>query len=310
MSPRPSKKTAAAAAPRSSPRAGAKKRAAGPRPKKAATEPSQPLAPLRGAYPGLRAVLALLCVIPVLWGAWKAVRVKVGQHVTLERMAPILPQGDKPGTLSFVHAIKADGKGGIVTLSVQGAFWRIQHFDDHLLLSAYIDLDPKKVGNLTDLAVLPDGSVRLSVLDGSLVGLDARLRLSKPAWRTQTGLGQLRSLDALADGRLLAMDSPDRLKCAFKSRLLELRVTPLMPSLAQLRNTPGILGVSLRGGKARIYAAEPEALLAQWRKDWPFAEIQYLGHDWAEADMEDVFKAYSQNYHEILGPQEFQSATP
>lgn len=108
----------------------------------------------------------------------------------------------------------------------------------------------------------------------------------------------------LQEGRLLAMDSPDQLKRTFKSKLLELQLTPIMPALAQLRNMPGILGVGLRSGRARIYAAAPEALLAQWQKAWPFADVQYLGHDWADADMEDVFKAYSQNYHEILGQQE------
>ncbi|XHR29427.1 MAG: ABC transporter ATP-binding protein [Chthoniobacteraceae bacterium] len=104
----------------------------------------------------------------------------------------------------------------------------------------------------------------------------------------------------LHQGRLLAMDSPHRLKCTFKSRLLELQLSPVMPALAQLREMPGVLGVGLRSGRARIYAAEPEALLSQWKANWPFKEIEYQGHDWADADMEDVFKAYSQNYHEIL----------
>jgi len=104
----------------------------------------------------------------------------------------------------------------------------------------------------------------------------------------------------LDQGRLLVKESPQRLKESFTGRLLELEVEPVMPALAALRNAPGVLGVALRGGRARIYASDAAALLAQWQLKWPFTEAALLGHRWVEPDMEDVFKAYSQGYHPML----------
>jgi ABC-2 type transport system ATP-binding protein len=104
----------------------------------------------------------------------------------------------------------------------------------------------------------------------------------------------------LDKGRLLVKNSPQGLKESFTSRLLELEAEPIMPALAALRNAPGVLGVSLRSGRARIYAGDAEPLLAQWQRAWPFPGSTLLGHRWAEPDMEDVFKAYSQGYHAML----------
>ncbi len=101
-------------------------------------------------------------------------------------------------------------------------------------------------------------------------------------------------------GRLLAQAPPRALKQSFKARLLELDVEPIMPALLRFRETPGILGVSLRSGSLRIYAAGAEQLLAAWRERWPFPEIRLLDHRWVEADMEDVFTAYSQGYRDLL----------
>ena len=101
-------------------------------------------------------------------------------------------------------------------------------------------------------------------------------------------------------GNLLAMNSPGNLKESFKGQLLELNVEPVMPALARLRAVPGVLGVSLRSGCARVYAPEPDKLLAGWLAAWPFPEITYLGHGWSDPDMEDVFKAYSQGYDSII----------
>jgi ABC-2 type transport system ATP-binding protein len=104
----------------------------------------------------------------------------------------------------------------------------------------------------------------------------------------------------LDKGRLLVKNSPQGLKESFASRLLELEAEPIMPALAALRNAPGVLGVSLRSGRARVYAGDAEALLAEWQRGWPFPEVALLGHRWVEPDMEDVFKAYSQGYHAML----------
>ena len=103
-------------------------------------------------------------------------------------------------------------------------------------------------------------------------------------------------------GRLLAKASPRALKASFHVRLLEIDVEPVMPGLVTLREQSDILGVSLRSGSLRLYAAEPEKLLARWHEQWPFPDLRLLGHRWVEPDMEDVFTAYSQGYSAVLKP--------
>jgi len=107
----------------------------------------------------------------------------------------------------------------------------------------------------------------------------------------------------LESGRLLAKAEPRNLKSSFRTKLLELDVTPVMAGLVQLRNQPGVLGVSLRSGSLRVYAPEPEKLLEDWRQRWPFRDIRLLGERWVEPDMEDVFTAYSQRYDALLRKQ-------
>jgi ABC-2 type transport system ATP-binding protein len=104
----------------------------------------------------------------------------------------------------------------------------------------------------------------------------------------------------IEDGRLLAKASPRALKSSFRTRLLEIEVDPLMPALVRLRNLPELLGVSLRSGSLRLYTAEPERLMAEWRERWPFPDLHLLGERWVEPDMEDVFTAYSQGYDGVL----------
>jgi hypothetical protein len=69
-----------------------------------------------------------------------------------------------------------------------------------------------------------------------------------------------------------------------------------------MREEPGVLGVSLRSGNLRIYAAEPEKLLARWKQHWPYPNIKWCCERWVEPDMEDVFTAYSQGYTALLKP--------
>jgi ABC-2 type transport system ATP-binding protein len=104
----------------------------------------------------------------------------------------------------------------------------------------------------------------------------------------------------LHQGRLLAKESPFHLKQHFKGQLLEMQVEPAMEALVRLRAVPGVLGVALRSGRIRVYSAASERLVAEWQKQWPFDGLKWLGHSWATPDMEDVFKAYSQGYSEIL----------
>jgi ABC-2 type transport system ATP-binding protein len=101
-------------------------------------------------------------------------------------------------------------------------------------------------------------------------------------------------------GRLLAKAAPREFKSSFTTKLLEIDVDPVMPALVRFREEPDVLGVSLRSGSLRFYAADPEKLVARWRAAWPFPEIRWIGERWVEPDMEDVFTAYSQGFHAVL----------
>ena len=102
------------------------------------------------------------------------------------------------------------------------------------------------------------------------------------------------------EGRLLVKETPRKLKASFKSKLLELEVEPVMSALTALRSAPGVLDATLRSGHARIYASDPQRLLADWQRQWPFPDQNWIGHAWVEPDMEDVFKAWSQGYTVLL----------
>jgi ABC-2 type transport system ATP-binding protein len=104
----------------------------------------------------------------------------------------------------------------------------------------------------------------------------------------------------IEEGRLLAKASPRGLKESFQAKLLEIDVEPVMPALIRLREVPGILGVSLRSGSLRLYAADAEKLASDWEAKWPFDDLKWRGRRWVEPDMEDVFTAYSQGYHALL----------
>jgi drug efflux transport system ATP-binding protein len=103
-------------------------------------------------------------------------------------------------------------------------------------------------------------------------------------------------------GHLLAQAPPRDLIESFSTKLLEIEVDPAMPALVRLREEPDVLGVSLRSGSLRLYAAEPEKLLTRWKEQWPYPELKWCGERWVEPDMEDVFTAYSQGYTSLLKP--------
>jgi ABC-2 type transport system ATP-binding protein len=106
----------------------------------------------------------------------------------------------------------------------------------------------------------------------------------------------------IEEGRLLAKAPPRELKESFRTKLLEIDVDPVMPALVRLREQPEILGVSLRSGALRLYAADPEKLVQEWETQWPFDGLAWRGHRWVEPDMEDVFTAYSQGYDALIKP--------
>ena len=104
----------------------------------------------------------------------------------------------------------------------------------------------------------------------------------------------------LHKGRLLAKESPKNLKGMFREPLLELEVDPVMPALACLRRETGVLDAVLRGGRVRLYSEHSADLLAGWRRHWPYPDLHWTGHRWADADMEDVFLACSHGHDQLL----------
>jgi ABC-2 type transport system ATP-binding protein len=104
----------------------------------------------------------------------------------------------------------------------------------------------------------------------------------------------------LESGTLLAKAPPRDLKASFRAKLLELDLDPVMPALVRLRQESELLGVALRSGAVRIYAADAEGLLKKWKTHWPFDGVELRGERWVEPDMEDVFTAYSQRYDALI----------
>jgi ABC-2 type transport system ATP-binding protein len=98
-------------------------------------------------------------------------------------------------------------------------------------------------------------------------------------------------------GRLIAKGTPRDLKESLTGHVLEVQIEPAMTAMFALRKLPGVYGVDLRSGNLRLHAEDPYALLKSWQSDWPFPNLRFLGFNWVEPDMEDVFRAYSQGYH-------------
>jgi ABC-2 type transport system ATP-binding protein len=105
-------------------------------------------------------------------------------------------------------------------------------------------------------------------------------------------------------GRLIAKGSPRDLKESLTGHLLEVQIEPAMTAMFELRKLPGVYGVDLRSGSLRLHAEDPYALLRDWQTHWPFPDLKFLGFNWVEPDMEDVFRAYSQGYHQTDSPTE------
>jgi ABC-2 type transport system ATP-binding protein len=99
-------------------------------------------------------------------------------------------------------------------------------------------------------------------------------------------------------GRLIAKGSPRDLRESLTGHVLEVQVEPAMTAMFELRKLPGVYGVDLRSGNLRLHAEDPYALLRGWQSDWPFPKLKFLGFNWVEPDMEDVFRAYSKGYQQ------------
>jgi drug efflux transport system ATP-binding protein len=105
-------------------------------------------------------------------------------------------------------------------------------------------------------------------------------------------------------GRLIAKGSPRDLRESLTGHVLEVQVEPAMEAMFELRKLSGVYGVDLRSGNLRLHAEDPYALLREWQNNWPFPDLKFLGFNWVEPDMEDVFRAYSKGYHQTESPQE------
>jgi ABC-2 type transport system ATP-binding protein len=97
----------------------------------------------------------------------------------------------------------------------------------------------------------------------------------------------------IQEGRLMAKDAPSRLKQRVEGKLIELRIEPVMEALPIFRRRSDVLTVELRSGRLRILTDDPDALVAELQKSWPYAGLRWIGHEIVPPDMEDVFMAYS-----------------
>lgn len=102
-------------------------------------------------------------------------------------------------------------------------------------------------------------------------------------------------------GRLLAKGSPIDLKNRLRGKLLEVHIEPVMEAIPVLRAVPGVYGVELRSGRLRLQARDPELLLKGWLKHWSYPHLCWMGYDWVDPDMEDVFMAYSLGTYDAGG---------
>jgi ABC-2 type transport system ATP-binding protein len=108
----------------------------------------------------------------------------------------------------------------------------------------------------------------------------------------------------IQEGRLMAKDAPSRLKQRLEGKLLELHVEPVMEALPAFRKRSDALTVELRSGRLRILSDDPEGLLAELHRSWPYPELKWVGHEEVPPDMEDVFMAYSLGHlDEMTGSQ-------
>ena len=98
-------------------------------------------------------------------------------------------------------------------------------------------------------------------------------------------------------GRLIAKGTPRDLKESLTEHLLELQVEPAMAAMFEFRKLAGVYGADLRSGNVRLHVEDPDALLRSWQNHWPFPNMKFLGYNWVEPDMEDVFQAYSRGYY-------------
>jgi ABC-type multidrug transport system ATPase subunit/ABC-type multidrug transport system permease subunit len=101
----------------------------------------------------------------------------------------------------------------------------------------------------------------------------------------------------IQQGRLVAKGSPGNLKKHLGGNLLEVHVEPAMTAVLELQKSPGVDGVDLRSGRLRLQAQNPQGLLKQWHRHWPFPDLKWLGYSWVEPDMEDVFNAFSRGHY-------------
>jgi hypothetical protein len=122
--------------------------------------------------------LAVLLLLPWAWGVRRSIAIKVSEHVRLERIGPILEQGDVPGRVSALVSLRVAPDRSVYSLSRLGTSdYRLQHFGPDQALLGYLDLPTARVGNLQALAILTDGALRLASVDGRLWALGADLKI-------------------------------------------------------------------------------------------------------------------------------------
>lgn len=212
-----------------------------------------------------RLAVPVLAALVLAMGLRSVLVQKLAEHVVLQPLAPLLPAGGLPGGLAAPRAIKADGRGGIVSLSRLDHGWRVQRFGADLALQAHADLPASLLGELSDLAAMPDGTVWLCGENGSLWRLDAALRLGLRARALRTGLDGLRYIERVDGGGLAGLDCAGGVFVRLDALGRVLRQHP-MPEAGRATGLvalpEGVAWLEFEGGKAwvRVFDAEGGAL--------------------------------------------------
>lgn len=174
--------------------------------RRSAAPPAAPPSPPSASGRWLRALAALLLLLPWAWGVSRSMAIKVSEHVRLELMGPVIPQGEEPGKISAVAAIRGAEDGSFYTVSrIPGPGCRIQHFGEDGALLTWLDLPYAKSGVFAGLAVLPGGGLRLASEDGRLWALAPDLD-PKSLAPLKSPLSAVSDLEAAAPDRLVALD--------------------------------------------------------------------------------------------------------
>jgi ABC-2 type transport system ATP-binding protein len=92
-------------------------------------------------------------------------------------------------------------------------------------------------------------------------------------------------------GRLIALDSPRRLRDDMKTPILEIRTPDGLRAIEALKDVPGVLDVALFGRALHVTVGEAERAIARIRERLATGNVELAGIRRIPAALEDVFVA-------------------